>query len=217
VSGCLRQAGCFAAVIVLLAGAWWFRKPIERGLRAAVGSETPLPSTASDSVGAPTEDAVASAESKAAALARADGPDSVVLTANEIASLIGLGIDWGVRRAFDSLRVELLDGRVALYTRLETARLPDDALGPLAGTLEVSEPIRLGGTIAIEQPGEGRLLIDEFRVRTFEFPRSAVTRLVRRVAPTEPDGTMRVAVPPGVADIRITPQGVTLYRAKGSR
>ena len=214
-SGCLGRAGCLAALAVALAGAWWFRKPIERGVRAAIGAESPLPSTASESVGAPTEEAIASAQSKTAALARTDGPDSVVLTANETASLIGLGLDWVVRRAFDSLRVELLDGRLAIHTRLETARLPDDALGPLAGTLEVSEPIRLGGTIAIEEPGQGRLLVDEFRVRTFEFPRSAVTRLVRRVAPAEPDGSLLVAVPPAIAGVRITPQGVTLYRAGG--
>jgi len=216
VSGCLGRVGCLAAVVLVVAGAWWFRKPIERGVRAAIGSESRLPSTASVSVGAPTEEAIASAQSKTAALGRGGGPDSVVLTANEAASLIGLGLDWAVRRALDSLRVELLDGRLALYTRLETARLPDEALGPFAGTLEVSEPIRLGGTIAIEEPGQGRLLVDEFRVRTFEFPRSAVTRLVRRVAPAEPDGSLLVAVPPAIAGVRITPQGVTLYRAGGN-
>ena len=216
-SGCLGRAGCLAGAVAVLAAGWWFRKPIERGVRAVIGSEAPLPSTASPSVGAPTDDAVASAESKTASLALADGPDSVVLTANETASLIGLGLDWVVRRALDSLRVELLDGRLALHTRLETARLPEEALGPLAGTLEVSEPIRFAGTIAIAEPGTGRLLVDEFRVRTFEFPRSAVTRLVRRVAPTEPDGSLLVAVPPSIGGIRITTQGVILYRTTGSR
>lgn len=213
-SGCLGRLGCFGAVALVVVGLWWLREPITRGVRQAIGKEAPLPSTASSSVGAPTEAAVASAQAKTEALERADGPDSVVLTANEAASLLGLGIDWGVRRAFDSLRIELLEGRVALHARLETARLPEDALGPLAGTLDVSEPVRLEGTIAIEEPGRGRLFIEGFRVRTFEFPRAAVTRLVQRVAPADPDGSLLVAVPPGIGGVRIAPEGITLYRIR---
>jgi hypothetical protein len=200
--------------VLLIVGVWLLREPIARGVRQAIGNEAPLPSTAAESVGAPTEAAVASAQAKAEALQSANGPDSVVLTANEAASLLGLGLDWAVRRAFDSLRVELLDGRVALHARLETAQLPEDALGLLAGTLEVSEPVRLEGTIAIEEPGRGRLFVEGFRVRAFEFPRSAVTRLVQRVTPADPDGSFLVVVPHAIGGLRIAPDGITLYRVK---
>jgi hypothetical protein len=70
-----------------------------------VGREAPLPRVTS-SVGAPTPAAVASANAKLAALERTGGPDSVVLTANG-GVVGGWGIDWSVRRTFDSLRVEL--------------------------------------------------------------------------------------------------------------
>lgn len=214
-SSCAGRLGCFAVIVLLVAAAWWYRGPAARAVRGWIGGPpAPLPSTARSDVGAPTEAALASAEAKAVALSRADGPDSVILTANETASLIGAGLDWAVRRAFDSLRVELRDGRIVVHARFETARIPDDALGPLAGVLDAREPVRLGGTIEIEEPGRARLFVDEFRIRTFEFPEVAIARLLRRVARADPDGSFPIAVAHEVGAVRLRADGVTLVRAR---
>ncbi len=131
--GLLKLAGLALLALALLA-AWVFREPILRTASRWIGPHgTALPPVTDTAVGAPTPAAVASAQTKLASLARSGGPDSVVLTPNEVASLIGGGVDWTVRKTFDSLRVELLNGAIAVHARLDTRRMPREALGPLAG------------------------------------------------------------------------------------
>src|SRR5512134_3534235 len=116
----VRLAG-LALLVLALAVAWWFREPLLRaGSRWFGPKRTALPPVADTAVGAPTPAAVASSGTKLTDLGRAGGPDSIVLSANEMASLIGGGIDWRVRKTFDSLRVELLDGTFAVHARLDT-------------------------------------------------------------------------------------------------
>src|SRR2546426_7385536 len=64
--------------------------------------------------------------------------------------------DLSVRKTFDSLRVELLEGALAVHCRLDTRAIPPDALGPLGPMLNPMEPLRLAGPVAIERPGIAR-------------------------------------------------------------
>ena len=122
-NGCLKgvaRLGCLAAIIIAALAVWWFRDPIGRRAAHWFGRRsTALPPVADTSVGAPTPTALASAEAKLDTLGQRGGADSVVLNANEVASLIGRGIDWNVRKAFDSLRVELMDIRAHAESREE--------------------------------------------------------------------------------------------------
>ncbi len=97
--GCLKgvfRLGCLAAIVVAAFAVWWFRDPIGRQATHWFGRHsTALPPVADTSVGAPTPTALASAEAKLEALGQRGGPDSVLLNANEVASLIGRGIDCG--------------------------------------------------------------------------------------------------------------------------
>jgi len=61
-------------------------------------------------VGAPTPKALSSQQTKVDRLKQVTGPDSVVLSANEVASLIGSSMDWSVRKSFRLVRVELSEG-----------------------------------------------------------------------------------------------------------
>lgn len=195
--------------------AWWYREPIlETAARWLAPGSTALPPVADTAVGAPTPAAVSSGREKLEELARPGGPDSVVLTPNEMASLIGSGIDWTVRKAFDSLRVELLDGRFAVHARLDTRAVPRDALGPLSGVLEPREPLRIAGPLAIARPGTARWVIDEVSVRGFPFPPPAVREAARRMAGADGTGAVAVQVSPAIADVAIHPTGVVLYRRK---
>src|SRR5207237_1038645 len=165
-----RDAGARAA--------GWFREPLLRGASRWLGPHsTKLPPVADTAVGAPTPKALSSSQTKVERLRHDEGPDSVVLSPNEIAALIGSGIDWSVRKSFDSLRVELLEGTLAVYCRIDTRVVPPDALGPLAGTLRPMEPLRIAGPLAIERPGVGRFTVAELSLRGFPFPGPLVKQL----------------------------------------
>src|ERR1044072_1827767 len=126
-NGCLKgvcRLGCALVVVGVLALAWWFRGPIMAQVAHWFGRSTALPPVADTAVGAPTPAATASGEAKAGNIRTTGGPDSVVLTPNEMASLIGAGIDWNVRKMYDSLRVELQEGTLILHARLDKRARP---------------------------------------------------------------------------------------------
>lgn len=212
-NGCLKGAlklGCLVLVAGALVLVWWYREPILRTGARWFGRSQALPPVADTAVGAPTPTAVASAQAKLKSLATVD---SVVLTANEMASLIGSGIDWKVRKSFDSLRVELLDDAFAIHARLDTRSLPPDALGPLAGIVQPREPLRLGGTLTIERPGLAHFTIREISLRGFAFPGPAVKSVVRQLTGAE-DGNIPVQVDRAIADVRLSPTGAVFYRRR---
>src|SRR5207245_11557087 len=136
----------FAAALVVALVAWWFREPLLHGASRWLGPHsTKLPPVSDTAVGAPTPKALSSSQTKVDRLKRSEGPDSVVLSPTAIAAMLGSGIDWSVRKSFDSLRVELLEGTPAVYCRLDPRSRPPDALGPLAGVLRPMEPLRIAG------------------------------------------------------------------------
>src|SRR5256885_3587280 len=158
-NGCLKgifRLGCAAVLICALALVWWFRAPILQPFGLGLGRSPALPPIADTAVGAPTPRATASGKEKVSRLETSAGPDSVILTPNEVASLIGSGIDWSVRKLYDSLRVELQEGRLVLHARLDTRALPPGTLGPFAGMFGEHEPLRMAGTVSIARPGIAR-------------------------------------------------------------
>jgi hypothetical protein len=221
VNGCLKgvlRLGCLAIVMVAALVAWWFREPILRTAARWFGPHsTKLPPVADTAVGAPTPKALSSSQSKFDRLKTPTGPDSVVLSPNEIAAMVGSGIDWSVRKSFDSLRVELLEGRVAVYCRLDTRLIPPDALGPLAGMLRPMEPLRIAGPLAIERPGIARFKVEELALRGFPFPEPLVKQLAQRMAGADSSGAVPLRVSPAFRDVAIHPTGVVLYRVKRSK
>ena len=216
-NGCLKgllRLGCLAAIAAVLLALWWFRQPILRTGARWLGRSQALPPVADTAVGAPTPKAVASGQTKVGSLAATAGPDSVVLTPNEVASLIGSSIDWRVRKTYDSLRVELLEGSLAVHARLDTRALPPEALGPFAAFVEPREPLRLGGTLDIERPGLARFTIREISLRGIAFPGPAVKSIARQTAGANADGAIPLQVDRAISRIVIHPTGVILYRTR---
>ncbi|MGH7675415.1 MAG: hypothetical protein ACREMV_09095 [Gemmatimonadales bacterium] len=209
------RLGCLLVVLAGIALAWWYRAPIVRTAARWVGPGAPdLPPVADTAVGAPTPRAEASGQAKLRELARDGGPDSVVLDANETAALVGGGIDWTVRKTFDSLRIELLDGSLALHARLDTRQLPRDVLGPIGEMLEPREALRLAGPLAIERPGVARWTVRELSLRGVAFPELAVRQIARRAAGADGSGAVAIRVDRAIADVRVRPAGVVLYRRR---
>src|SRR5438093_12422102 len=160
--GCLKGAlklGCAIAIIGALALAWWFRAPIISTFARWFGRSTALPPVADTAVGAPTPKATASGQAKVGTLRTATGPDSVVLNPNEMASLIGAGIDWNVRKMYDSLRVELQEGTLILPARLDTRALPPGTLGPFAWMFGDHEHLRMACTVLLEHYVTARYIL----------------------------------------------------------
>jgi len=221
VNGCFKGLLRLVFLAVALTAAlvaWWFREPILRTASRWLGPRsTKLPSVADTAVGAPTPKALSSQQTKVERLRQPSGPDSVVLSPNEIAAMVGSGIDWSVRKSFDSLRVELLEGKVAVYCRLDTRVIPPDALGPLAGMLNPMEPLRIAGPLAIERPGIARFTVEELSLRGFPFPAPVVKQLAQRVAGADSTGAVPLRVSPTFTDVAIHPTGVVLYRTKRRR
>jgi hypothetical protein len=221
VNGCLRGVRRLGSLaLVLFAGlvAFWYREPLLRAASRWLGPQrTALPPVADTAVGAPTPTSLSSTQTKVDSLKRPSGPDSVVLSANEVAALIGSGLDWSVRKTFDSLRVELLEGTLAVHCRLDTRAVPPDALGPFAAVMNPREPLRLAGPVTIERPGLARWKVEELSLRGLSFPAPIVRQLAQRVAGADSTGAVPVRVSPTFVDVAIHPTGVVLYKTRRSR
>ena len=219
-NGCLKglfRLGCAAAILAVIALIYWFREPIMRTGARWFGGSQALPPVADTAVGAPTPKATASGDEKLSSLGAPGGPDSVILTPNEMASLIGAGIDWNVRKMYDSLRVELQEGKLVIHARLDTRSLPPGTLGPFSGMLGPREPLRMGGTVSVERPGMARFKVQDISVRGIEFPGPVVNSIAKQMAGAASNGAIPVKVDPAVTDVAVHPTGVVLYRTRRSR
>ena len=217
-TGCFR--GLFRLLFLLLLGlvllaAWWYRRPLLDAARHWLGKRAKIPSVVDPGVGAPTPSALANGQAKLHALGAPPpgGADSVILTANEMAALVGSGIDWNVRKSFDSLKVELHEGDIAVYARLDTRVIPAQALGPLKGLLGAWEPIRIAGPIAVAHPGLARWTVRELALRGIPFPPPAVRSLARQAAGADTNGAVPLKVDRAIARVAVHSAGVILYRS----
>jgi hypothetical protein len=212
--GCARNVLAGIGCVTLAAGAafaaYHYRAQLVGAVRSVTGSRGQPPDTTA-ATGIPSADALRIARRKERSLERADGPDSVTVSADEMAALIVDGLDPLAREALDSLVVTLAPGRFALDARILTTRLGREALGPLAGVLDERERLRMSGPAEVAGRGRVAWRLDSIRLRAFPFPASLVPRLVNAVTGGR-DGTVPIVVPATVGDVRIRSDGVTFYR-----
>jgi hypothetical protein len=131
-----------------------------------------------------------------------------------MASMIGAGMDWNVRKMYDSLRVELQEGKIVVHARLNTHELPPGTLGPFAAMFGEHEPLRMGGTIAIERPGTGRLTVTDINLRGFEIPSAVVHQIAKQMAGASSGGGVPLKLDPTITDVAVHPSGVVLYKRR---
>jgi hypothetical protein len=209
--GCLsapfKFVGCLG-LIVLLAVGWLYRDRLTTEVRRLFGSS--ILTNQVTSTGRPGSRSILSAHAKIDSL-NGWRADSVVLTASEVASLIGAGLDPAVRSQLDSLQVFLMDGSVAVKANLATGRLPKDVVGPLAVALRSREPIEAAGPIAVVGPRRADWYVQSFRIRNFPIPRDAVSKLVSRALGDSTKRAVPVRIPAGIREIRVRPSGATLF------
>jgi hypothetical protein len=211
--GCLtapfRFAGCLGLLAALFIG-WLYRDRLASEARSVFGSlagnETPA------SAGRPGSRALLTAHAKIDSL-NGWRADSVVLSASEVASMIGAGLDPALRSQLDSLQVELQDGSIAVKARLATARLPRELVGPLSIALKPTEPIEAAGPLTVVAPKKAEWTLRSFSIRGFPLPREAVPKLVSKALGDPSRQTVPVRIPAGIREIRLRPSGATLFGA----
>jgi hypothetical protein len=199
------------ALVAALAIGWLYRDRLAGELHRVFDSAGAGDSSVA--TGRPGSRALVSAQSKIDSL-NGWGADSVVLTASEVASLIGAGLNPSLRRQLDSLQVELQEGSVTVHAKLATARLPRELTGPLTVALREREPVQAGGPIQVVSPGKAEWAVRSFRIREFPIPRDAVPRLVAKAFGDSTRRAIPLRIPPGIREIRIRPSGATLFGAR---
>ena len=209
--GCLslpfKLLGGLVLVLALAVG-WLYRDRLSAelgGLLDRPSREAPI------ATGRPGATALSSAKSKVDSLNEWRA-DSVVLTASEVASLIGSGLNPALRRQLDSLEVELQEGKVVVKAKLATARLPRELTGPLALALREREPVQAGGPIRVTGPGKAEWAVQSFHIRDFPIPRDAVPKLMAK-AFGDSTRSIAVRIPAGIKEIRVHPSGAILFGA----
>jgi hypothetical protein len=212
-AGCFRNffatVGCLTVLAVLAIGGWTFRDQLGGLYRSVVG--VPAAVSSDTTVGRPSAEALRAAQRKEDEIARSAGPGYVHLSADELASLIKDRLQPAVRESVDSVRVVLSEDRVVLEGQMLLEIFGRDVLGPLADWLGSRQPLRMGGPAVVREPGIVAWECDEFVIRAFPFPPSAVPRLVNRMTGGS-DGVFRIAVPATVGEIRVRADGVTLHK-----
>lgn len=213
-SGCFRNllagVGCLTVLVVGGIVGWQYRAQVAGVWRSVAGERTSA-GVVGRAVGRPSPRALQSAEMKELAISRANGPGFVTLSAEEMASLIEARLDPLARQAIDSVTVTLGDARFVLEAEIRTDLFSRDLLGPFASMLEATQPIRVSGPARVTEPGTLLWAVDEFMIRSFPFPESAIPRLVDKLT-GRTDGAFVIRVPETVGDVRIRADGVTFYR-----
>lgn len=193
-------------ILALAAAGWLYRDQLLDWGRGVTGTRR-----AAVSVGMPSPAGLARARAALARLQRGQG-DSVVLDADESASLMAEALGPVVSGQLDSVRVRLSDNRVGFDGSLRTARLPRELLGPLSVAVRSREPITAAGAVRMVEPGMAEWDIDRLSIRDIPLPREAVPRLLARALGDTTRRTLPLLLPQVVRDLRVRPEGVTLYR-----
>jgi hypothetical protein len=211
--GCLtapfKLVGYLGLIAALFIG-WLYRDRLATEARKVLSWSSGGKTTSSG--GRPGSQALLSAHAKIDSL-NGWSADSVVLSASEVASLIGTGLSPDLRSQLDSLRVELQDGSVAVSANLATARLPRELVGPLAVALRDREPIEAAGPLQVVAPRTAEWAVRSFRIRNIPLPQDAVPKLVSRALGDSTRRTVPVRIPAGIREIKIRPSGATLFGA----
>ncbi|HET8650305.1 MAG TPA: hypothetical protein VFL95_09705 [Gemmatimonadales bacterium] len=207
--GCITWP--FKLLVVLLiigagAAAWLYRDRLLPGARKLGAPE------AVHEIGRPSESGLRSARLRVDSLRR-NRADSITLSAGEMASLLGAGLDQTVRGRLDSLQVGLGEGTVQVRAILDTRRLPRELVGPFGIALRDHEPIVAGGPVRMTGPGHAEWDVRQLEIRNFPFPKDVVPKLVEKALGDSARHTLPVTLPSGVSGLRIHPDGVTLYGA----
>jgi len=201
----LRLALVFV-VLLLLLGGWAYRREL-KGMwhfwRSAKATEAPVTGYASAQALAKATDLVDSLNGWRA--------DSIVLSADQLASLLQAGLGGAAARYLDSVSVTLGTDEATVNASLATEAIPRQALGPFRHLVRDREQVSVGGKLAVLGPATGELRVESVKLRGLPFPTALIGRFMSASLGAEPDGSVQFKLPHGIRDLRVKPSGVVLY------
>lgn len=193
-------------LLLLLLGGWAYRREL-RGMWHFWGSakvtEAPVTGYASARGLAAATDLVDSLNGWRA--------DSIVLSADELASLLQAGLGGAAARYLDSVSVTLGTDVVTVHASLATEAIPRQALGPLRHLVRARESVSVSGRLMVLGPATGELQVESVKLRGIPFPSAFTGRFMSASLGASDDGSVRFKLPHGIRDLRVRPSGVVLY------
>lgn len=208
---CLGRLVFGVVLLLLLAAGWLYRDELLRW-----GRDLRDPMAAARRTGHPSAEAERAAFRKVDALLR-ERPDSILLSADEMASLVARGAQILPDQPLDSISVELGDRSLRIRTMVNTARLPQRARDYLPLQPAPFEEVIASGTLTPVRDGLAELRLERVLVRGLPVPSDVVGRVLGKVTGRGSDGRLEIAMPRGVTGFRVRPDGVAIYRTGRGR
>lgn len=191
---------------ILLAAGWLYRTEITRAIRGVTDPMSVVRRT-----GTPSPEALARAEAKVVTLAE-ERPDSILLAADELASLVVRGTELLDVQGVDSVSVELGDRSIRVRAMVDLAQLPERIRSVIPGDATGSEEVIAEGELMPNRAGMAEWKLEHVIVRGLPLPADLVGRIVNRLTGSSGDGRLSVTMPPGMSGFRVRPEGVAVYR-----
>ncbi len=204
---CLGRLVAFFLLLILLTGGWLYRGELMRW-----GREIVDPMSIARRTGTPSAASLERAHGKVADLSSIGPRDSIILSADELASLAVEGSSFLGLDAVDSLSIELGDRRIRVRALIDTGRLPQRLRNLIPGGLNPREEVIAEGPLLPERPGVAEWQFDNVIIRGLPVPADLVTRVMTEALGTGRDGRIRLTLPPEIHGFRVRPEGVAIYR-----
>lgn len=201
---CLGRIVLLFVLVVLAALAWLYRDDLRRFV-----DRTLHPGTAAQRIGHPSTEAYTSGMSKLSTMLL-QHRDSVTLSADETASLLTRGVNFLPGAVRDSLTLELETRTVRIRTVIDSARIPATFRRLIPGHNPYEELV-VRGTFTPIHAGLGEVIVQQVRLHGVPLPTDLVSRATSGITGTA--GRIEVTLPEIIDGFRVSPDGVTVYRA----
>jgi len=208
---CLGRLVLLAILLIAAGAAWLYRDDLRRWVDAELH-----PAAAARRIGRPSVPALKSATAKLDSLQRTH-PDSVILTASEMASLLAQGTSLLPGATFDSISVELGDRTTRIRTLIDSATIPARVRALIPGGANRYEEVIVTGTLTPVHAGLAELELQHVTLRGIPMPSDLVSRLAGEATGKGNEGRFPITLPQTVGGFRVRPEGVAIYRQGGRR
>lgn len=208
---CLGRLVMLMVLLLLLAAGWLYRDELTRWVRGRLN-----PASAAARAGHPSAQALQAATRKADSLLRFR-PDSILLSPNEMASIIASGARFLPAGALDSLSVELGDRTIRIRALVRTKALPPKLLDFIPVKPDSLEEVIASGTLTPVRAGVAELALTRVLVRGLPVPSELVARMVGRITGRSDDGRLEIVMPSTISGFRVRQTGVAVYRSGAPR